>query len=58
MEVFILKKDILFWIVAVLFVLASLFDWVVVLKIPVIVAACALLIQVAIEVFRRHRKEM
>lgn len=58
MEVFILKKDILFWIVAVLFVLASLFDWVAVLKIPVIVAACALLIQVAIEVFRRHRKEM
>ena len=58
MEVFILKKDILFWIVAVLFVLASLFDWVPVLKIPVIVAACALLIQVAIEVFRRHRKEM
>lgn len=58
MEVFILKKDILFWIVAVLFVLASLFDWVPVLKIPVIIAACALLIQVAIEVFRRHRKEM
>lgn len=58
MEVFILKKDILFWIVAVLFVLASLFDWVPVLKIPVIIAACALLIQVAIEVFHRHRKEM
>lgn len=58
MEVFILKKDILFWIVAVLFVLASLFDWVPVLKIPVIIAACALLIQVAIEVFRRHKKEM
>ena len=58
MEVFILKKDILFWIVAVLFVLASLFDWVPILKIPVIIAACALLIQVAIEVFRRHRKEM
>ena len=53
-----MKKDILFWIVAVLFVLASLFDWVAVLKIPVIVAACALLIQVAIEVFRRHGKEM
>ena len=53
-----MKKDILFWIVAVLFVLASLFDWVPILKIPVIIAACVLLIQVAIEVFRRHRKEM